>query len=315
MLDAAFQNVDRFLQRHMALLCVVMLVCGLFAGEGAANMAPAIPWLFSVLTFNSGLGLHLRDLHCLRGKPWILPMHLAMLHLAAPLVMWGTGSLFFEPYAVMGFVFIAMMPMSVSSILWAGMFRANITLVTTLILMDVLFAPFLIPYALQLFSGTGVQLDPLGMLRGLFWMLFFPTILALISNRLSHGGVQRIAGNGLSMFSKAMMLFIFFINGGVTAPYFLDITPALFLLICMVIFVSALLFVLNYALGRLLFSAAEDVRAFMFGPSMRSLTTGMVISMTYFSPLTTFTVLIAMFVQQPMAALAGKFQTEVCCRM
>jgi predicted Na+-dependent transporter len=259
-----------------------------------------------VYTFNSGLGLRLRDLECLRGKPWIAPLYLSLLHFFAPLVMWGVGSPFFGPEAVMGFIFIGMMPMAVCSIMWTEIHRGNVTLVTAFIMVDTLVAPFLIPYALQLFSGAGVRLDSLRMVWGLFWMLLFPIMLALVLNHLSRGGLRRRAGNCLSMLSKTAMLGLFLINGGVTAPFFLDISLSTLCLFGMAVFVSALMFVMNYGLGRLLFSRIEDLLAFMLGASMRTLTTGMVLAMTYFTPLTTFTVLLAMIVQQPLGSLAGK---------
>jgi predicted Na+-dependent transporter len=164
----------------------------------------------------------------------------------------------------------------------------------------------LIPYALQLFSGAGVHLEPFRMLRGLFWMLVFPIGLSLTLNHLSAGGVQRLAGNSLSVLSKVAMLGLQAINGGVTAPFFLDFSLSTLYLFGMMVFLSCLMFVMHYGVGHLLFSRREDILAFMLGASMRSLTTAMVISLTYFSPLTTFTVLLAMIVQQPLGSLAGK---------
>jgi predicted Na+-dependent transporter len=300
------QSIDQFLHRHLAFLSFGVIGAGLLVGDAVVFMAPAIPWCFTILTFNSGLGLRIRELACIHDKPWILPLHLVLLHFALPLVVWSIGSLFFDPETVMGFVLFAMMPTSVSSIMWVGLLGGNLTMITALILIDTFFAPFIIPYALQLFSDASVILDPVNMLQGIFWMLLFPTVLALILNRLSHGGVQRIFGHSLSLMSKMMMLVILFINGSVTSPFFLNINLSFIILTCMVLFLSSLLFVITFFLGDIIFSSNEDIIAFMLGTSMRSLTMGMVLAIAYFTPLATFIVLLAMLFQQPQGAFAGK---------
>lgn len=306
MIRTALGGIDRFSQAYMPYLSIGCLVAGLLLGPGAAGLSAAVPALFAIISFNSGLGMRVRDLRTLRERPWVLAVQMATLHVAAPCLAWAVASLFYDAEAIMGFVILAMMPVSASSILWVGIFRGNITLAMAFILVDTLAAPFLIPPVLQLFSDASVQLEPLRMLGGLALMLFFPSLLALVCNRISNGAVQQKAGKAFSLMAKLSIFGILLINGGVTSRFFADMDWYLFSLVVMTFVLYGLLYAGNFVVGRLLFPAKEDAVAFMICMSMRSLTMGMVIATTYFSPLATFIIVLGMFFQQPMSAYAGK---------
>ena len=297
----------RLLREYMAFVTFSAMILGLLVGEPAAKLAWAVPWFFSVLTFNSGLGLRIQDLRCLQSKPWIIPFHLLWLHAITPLIALGVSSLFpFPPEAIMGFVILAIIPVSASCVVWIAMYRGNIALGMALVFIDTLFAPFLIPYALDFLFGSTVHMDPLRMLRGLFWMLLFPTLLALFLNRLTDGKLQRVAGKPVATLAQCSIFMILFINGGIVAPLFRNLDILFVAIFAMAFAFLCLWFVLNYLLGRLLLGNDADTISFMLNSTIRSTTTGMVIAMTYFSPLTTLTVVSMMLVQQPMASFIGK---------
>jgi len=299
-------RITDFFQNHFAFLCIASLAAGVVIGSPAGFLAPANPWLMGVLMFSSGLGLRVRDLNCLRGRPWLLPVILLLLHVVIPLAWMGISTaLRFPIEAVMGFTILAIIPISASCIVWIALCRGNTTLGMALILVDSLAAPFIIPSVLSALFGADVHMDPLRMLRGLFWMLFFPTVLALCCNRISNGGLQRVAGKQFGILAKFAILTILCINGGAVSPYFRELTP-LFALMCgMTLCFCALLFLVTFFAGRLLFARKEDVLAFMLC-SVRTTTTGMVIAMAYFPPLTTLAVAFAMLFQQPLGAWTGK---------
>ena len=303
---SASQRSIRFIQEHMALLSFSCLLAGLLAGEFAEGLGGAIPWLFAVLTFNSGLGLRVQDLGCVRAKPWILPFHLVWLHVAAPLMaMAATNLLGFPVDAVMGFAILAMLPVSASTVVWIGFYRGNVTLAMALLLMDTVLTPFIIPYALDFLFGATVHMDPLRMLRGLFWMLLFPTLLALFLNRLTGGGLQRVAGKTFSLLARFAIFTILFINGGVISPFFRDFDPVFFAVVAMAGAYFVLWFLANFFLGLAIFKNREDTISFMLCSSIRSITAGMVIAMAYFAPLTTVTVVTGMLFQPPLASYSG----------
>lgn len=296
-----------FIERHFAVLGVTFLIVGVLAGERVAGLAFAIPWFMGVLMFSSALGLQLKDLNCLRGKPWILPVILVLLHLVMPLMAMGITTLLRLPLeAVMGFVILAVIPISATGIVWITVYRGNVTLGMAIILADTICAPFIIPYVLAFLFGADVHMDPARMLRGLFWMLFFPTILALVCNRVSHGELQRRAGKPIAFLGKLAVLAIFFTNGGVVSPYMREFDPLFIWIFATNLALAAFWFLFAFGVGRFLFGRKEDVLAFMLTAAMRGATTGMVIAMSYFPPLTTLTVVFNMLFMQPMGAWAGK---------
>lgn len=309
------KHVISLFQGHFAALCVCALLAGIFLTDLVGALSPAIPWLMASLMFCSGLGLRPQDLSSLRRKPWLLPLILFLLHVVIPTLWTGLGALLgFPVEAVMGFAIQSMLPISGSCIVWIGLCRGNITIGMALILADSICTPFIIPYVLSFLFGADVHLDTLRMLRGLFWMLFFPTILALVLNRLSGGGLQRVAGKPLAVFGKLAILTILIINGGVIAPFLHDFDLLLVLVLGMNLVFCLLLLLTSFLLGRLLFTSNEEVLAFTL-TAMRSSTTGMVIAMTYFPPLTTLTVAFNMLFQQPVGAWAGKIAMNRLARL
>ena len=301
------RRIGAFAHGHFALLCIVFLLLGVLVGEPVAKLSPAVPWLMSVLMFSSGLGLRLQDLHSLREKPWMLPVILVMLHGLIPLMSLGMSTFLGYPLdVVMGLALLAMIPVSATSLVWIAIHRGNVTLAMAFVLVDTILAPFIIPYALDFLFGADVHMDPFAMLRGLFWMLFFPTVLAITCNRVSCGALQRVAGAKLAFLAKLAVYGILIINGGIVSPLFHDFDMLFFLIFGTVFSYCAFWFVFTFAIGLLLFTDKEDVLAFMLVASIRGTNSGMVIATTYFSPLTTLTVVFNMLFQQPLGAWLGK---------
>lgn len=301
------QRLTNFAQDHFASLCIAFLLLGVVIGKPAADVAPAIPWLMGVLMFSSGLGLRLQDLRSLREKPWLLPAILFLLHVLIPVMSLGMSTVLGYPMdVVMGLALLAMIPVSGTSLVWIAIHRGNVTLAMAFILADTILAPFIIPYMLDILFGASVHLDPLNMLWGLFWMLFFPTVLAIVCNRVTNGELQRVAGAKLSFLSKLAVYGIVVINGGIVSPLFHNFDLLFFQILGTVFVFCAFWFVFTFFVGRLLFSDKEDVLALMLSSSIRSTNTGMVIAISYFSPLTTLTVVFNMLFQQPLGAFFGK---------
>ena len=300
-----------FIREHIAFISLSCVVCGILAGEGAARFSAAVPWFFAVLTFNSGLGLRIRDLGSLRSKPWILPLHLAWLHLVMPVLAFGvTKLLSFPNEAVMGFVILSIIPISASCVVWVGIYKGNVTLAMALLLMDTVLAPFIIPSALHFMFGAGVHMDPLRMLRGLFWLLLAPTLLALTLNRLTQGGLQKVAGKTVSSLAQGAIFCILFINGGVVAPFFPNPTPLFFAILGVCFAMYCVWFGLGFFMGRSILGGSKDVISFMLCSSVRSPTTGIVIAMTYFAPLATLPIVMGMLVQPSMSSFTGKLASR-----
>jgi len=301
------KRIGAFAHEYFASLCIVFLLLGVLVGEPVAKLSPAVPWLMGILMFSSGLGLRLQDLRSLREKPWVLPVILGMLHGLIPLMSLGMSTLLGYPLdVVMGLALLAMIPVSATSLVWIAIYRGNVTLAMAFVLVDTILAPFIIPYALDFLFGADVHMDPFAMLRGLFWMLFFPTVLAIACNRASGGALQKVAGAKLAFLAKLAVYGILIINGGIVSPLFHDFDLLFFLILGTVFSYCAFWFVFTFAIGLLLFKDKKDVLAFMLASSIRGTNTGMVIATAYFSPLTTLTVVFNMLFQQPLGAWLGK---------
>ena len=300
-------EIHAFIQKRFVLLCITSLLLGLFLGEAVAGYSFIIPWLLGLLMFSNGLGLRVQDLRVLREKPWLLPVILLVFHFVMPAIALVLARLLgFSTDVVVGLVLISLIPMSATAIVWTGVYRGNLTLSMAIVLVDTIVAPFIIPYMLALFFGTDVVMDPVKMLRGLFWMLFFPTMLAIACNRLTGGKAYRVAEKPLAFFSQMLVLSVLMLNGGVVAPYVRDSNTLFLLIFAASLILGTFWFVFSFALGRFMFSDEGDVLAFMFTGSMRTTTAGMVIAVAYFPPVVTLVMVSGMFFQQAQGAWCGK---------
>lgn len=119
---------------------------------------------------------------------------------------------------ITGLILAASIPTGVSTFVWVSMYKGNIALTLSIILIDTMLAPFLVPGILSLLVGTDVQLDVYDMMSSLFWMIVVPSLIGMILNEWSKGAIAPVWGPRLNPFSKLTMAAIVAINGSVVAP-------------------------------------------------------------------------------------------------
>ena len=69
-------------------------------------------------------------------------------------------------------------PTGVASLMWVGMSRDNTALCLSVVLLDTLLSPVVIPLTMKLLVGSVVELDTWGMMRDLLLMVALPALAA-----------------------------------------------------------------------------------------------------------------------------------------
>ncbi|WP_233532176.1 bile acid:sodium symporter family protein [Paenibacillus alkalitolerans] len=299
------QRINRTLETMMPFLTPLSVVLGILLSYRAAGLAWLVPWIFAWMTFAGSLNLNFGDMKKALKQPLPILMFLLILHVAMPLYAWGAGYLFFpgDPLTRTGMVLLLAIPTGVMSLIWVGIYKGNTALTLTMILVDTLLSPFLVPFALSALVGAEVRMDVFGMMKGLFWMVVFPSIVGMACNQWSRGALKQVWGPRFAPFSKVGLVAVVTINSAVVAPHFTEMSVKAVGIAAVCFFVVIVGYLAGYAVSKLFGWDRETAVAMTFNCGMRNISAGAVLAIQYFPPPVAVPVIMGMVFQQMTASL------------
>ncbi len=277
-------RADAFVGRHMALFVLLCVTLGVAFPTFFAPINRVTMGLFAFMTFASSLGGGFRELRDVALHPLPAVLTLLILHIVMPVVALWTGGLLFPdaPLFTTGLVLEYAIPTGVATLMWSNIGRANVTFCLSLVLLDTLCSPVVVPLTMRLLSGSVVEMDTLGMMGDLLIMVAIPAALAMTLYQLTGGRVAQTWKPRLSPFSKMAMLLIVISNATGCAPFLRNITPTLVLVMAAVFFLCLLGFFLGFWAGRLVKTDFPTAEAMALNSGMRNLSAGAVLAQQYF---------------------------------
>jgi predicted Na+-dependent transporter len=305
-------DFNRFAGKWMPLLVFGCLCAGITFAEPIGRLTLLVPFLFAFMTFTGTLNSTFRQLLNIAKNPLPLFVSLLIIHIVMPLLALGAGKLFFPggPYFIVGIVLEFVVPSAVACFMWSTIAGGNSALTLSIVLLDTLAAPFLVPFSLHVLVGAKVAVDVAGMMRDLVWMIAVPALATMLLNQFTDGRAGKKLSPLLAPYGKIALLLIIMINSTRVAPFIRHMTPMLF-------GIAGLIFVLavtGYFLGWLcafLLRQRGDVTASMtFGCGMRNISAGAVIAAAYFPAEVMFPVMIGTLFQQMLASVFAHFLTR-----
>ncbi len=150
------------LNRLMPLITPISIIVGVFCGSSLSSFTYLSPWLFAFMTFAGSISLGFRDFLNVLKKPAPLIICLFILHLVpCRSLLWPSYHLAFpgDAYTITGLILVPAIPTGVSSFVWVSIYKGNIALTLSIILIDTILAPFAVPGVLSLLIGASVKLD------------------------------------------------------------------------------------------------------------------------------------------------------------
>ena len=223
----------------MPLVTPSCLFIGVIFAAWLGRFAPLVPWLFAFMTFAGSLSSGFRDMKKIAMHPISLIVVLLILHIVVPVTAFLVGSLIFDdPLLVTGIILEFIVPTGIVSLVWVNIYHGNSALTLSIILIDTLVAPFLVPFSLHVLMGSAVEISVAGMMKDLVLMIAVPALLAMALNHATRGRVKHTLSPKLAPFSKIGLILVVIINSTKVAPFFSQMTPAL-LLATLVIFLLA----------------------------------------------------------------------------
>ncbi|MDI2587942.1 bile acid:sodium symporter [Psychrobacillus sp. NEAU-3TGS] len=198
------------------------------------------------------------------------------------------------------------MPTGVTSVIWVNMCKGHLPLSLSIILIDTLLSPIVMPFLLDVIAGKSIAIDTKSIIIDLLWMIVLPSIVGIILNEVSKGSIRKNFGKYLAPFSKLSLFGVVMINSSAVAPYLKDISWELIGVIFVVLLLAISGYTFALLLGRFIWKDTSILTTFVFIGGMRNIAVGVIVATTYFPPKVAMPVVFGMLFQQVLAAVFSK---------
>lgn len=301
-------RMDRFVAGHLTIVTILSVALGVAFPTVFSGLTRYVAFFFACMTFCNSLGAGFREMWDVARRPLPALTVLLILHVVMPLVSLGVGLLLFpgDPGFVTGLVLEYTVPSAVLSLMWTDLGRGNLPLALSIVLVDTLLAPVVLPLSLKLLVGSVVKIETLGMMKNLMLMVAIPALLAMILHQSTKGKASEFLKPRLSPFGKILMILIAVANATGCAPFLRNLTPTLILLIIVVIALCLLGFGISYWAGRWMKLDFPTIQTMTLNGGMRNISAGAVIALQYFTPEVLFPVALSPLFFQSMVSLISK---------
>ncbi|UFT99692.1 bile acid:sodium symporter family protein [Radiobacillus kanasensis] len=300
-------RINHYIEKWMAIIAPLSVLIGVMLESWLAPLAMLVPWIFAFMTFTGSLGSTFESLKRAVLHPIPIILILGILHIVMPLWAWGMGSLAFrgDSFTITGLILGMIIPTGITSFIWVSMKRGHVALTLSIILIDTIISPFVVPFTLSLFVGESVEMNVWDMMKGLIGMIVVPSILGMILNHLTKGESKKVLSPILSPFSKLGLASVIMINSAVVAPYLVPFNAHLIKIAVVVFTIAFTGYLLSWLFARWLRQEDEVVIALTFTGGMRNISAGAVIAVAYFPYPVAVPVVIGMLFQQVLASIYG----------
>lgn len=298
-------QMDRFIGKNIVWATLSCLALGVLFPHFFGGLLTVNALLFAFMTFASSLNAGFRELKAVVMRPLPVVISLVILHTLIPILVLLIGNFFFssQPYFVTGMVLEYSVPTAVATLMWVSMYRGNMPLSLSLVLLDTLLAPFVIPITLKLLVGTVVQVDTASMIQSLLLTVALPAAAGMGLNQITHGRVAHTLQPKLQPFSKIALLLIILGNVTGVAGYLRNMTATLFFVALTVFLFCVLGYFLGWATARVLKLDFASTLSLTLNIGMRNVNAGAVIAIQYFPPQVLFPVVISSLFLQLSASV------------
>lgn len=313
----AWKGLGAFIGRHMVVTVLCCLAAGILLPQAFAPLRPAVPTFFAIMSFQSALGITLRGLKDAVAHPLVIVLALVYVHVLSPLIAFLVGTALFgaDSDLVVGIVLEYCVPVATSSIMWVAMYRGNLAIALATLLVSVFASPFAIPLALHLLFGTVVEVNALGMILDMLYMVVVPSVVGIVVNEATHGLGTRTLSTSLMPLARLMLVVIIATNSSAISDFVFHLTPQLAGVLVFVGLFSSFNFLMGAALAYVFRQRRERAVAMLFQSGMRNISAGAVLAMQYFPPASLFAVMAGVLFQQVLAALFGKVADRLLSRL
>ena len=296
------------LESMMPVLTPTGVLLGFVLSSTFVLLKPLIPWLFALMTLSGSLKLRARDLGAAVANPLPVLAFFVSAHVLMPLAALAVSSLFLPGDAdtAAGFVLLFSTPTAISSFIWVSMFRGDGALALAIILLDILAAPFVVPFSTSLLLGTNIAMDASAMASSLVLMIAIPTVLGVALNEATRGAAPKFAGPFLGPVAKLCLILVVSANAAAIAPQ-VDLGGSRTWIIGGIgLLLAASGFVLGKLIGLAPSLRGPKARTLVFSVGLRNISAAATLAIAYFPEAAALPAILGMIFQQSLAAVFGR---------
>jgi predicted Na+-dependent transporter len=277
-------RLNRFLGRYFPFFVLLCVALGVLFPDFFDPINRCVVVLFAFMTFANSLGGGFRELGNVFLHPLPALTTLLLLHVILPVLTLGIGTLFFRdtPLFTIGLVLEYAIPTGVASLMWVGMCGGNGPLCLSIVLLDTLLSPVMVPLTMKVLVGSVVELDTWGMTKDLLVMIAIPALVAMTLYQVTGGKVARTVKPKLDPIAKLTLLVIIISNATGCASFLRNITPALVRVMIAVFLICLLGFLSGYWSGKLLKRDYPTMETMCLNTGLRNVSAGAVLAKQYF---------------------------------
>ncbi|GAB6258560.1 bile acid:sodium symporter family protein [Peribacillus sp. NPDC101481] len=301
------KTINEQMDKIMPLITPISVVIGVLLAEHLMDYTFLVPWIFAFITFSGSLGSNFESLKQAVTHPLPVFIVLIILHMLMPVWAFGLGHLVFhgDAFTITGLVLAVVIPTGVTSMIWVSIYNGNAVLALTIILIDTLLSPFIVPYSVSLFGGGSIEMDLGSMVKGLIGMVVLPSMLAMFLNQATKGKIQYTLSPRLAPFSKISVGIVVILNSSKIAPYLTHFDKKLMIMAFLVLFIAASGYAISWMVGAYLRWDKADIITLTFTGGMRNISAGAVLATAYFPAAVAVPVVLGMLFQQMLASFFG----------
>lgn len=297
----------------MILFMMAAMLIGWAFSSTASLFRDTVPYMFGYMTFVTALKTSWRDLGNIFRKPLPLLSIVVFQHIAMPFLARFLGTSFFpdSPELITGFVLAAALPVGITAVIWTGMTRGDVALSLTSATIDTLISPITVSAVLLLFVGTRVEVNYGTMMIGLVKMIVVPSVLGLTVHDWSRGSFYQKHSHWLGPVSSLCLCAVITVNVGTAQATAAKLAAAAPMLILATLIMVAGGFLIGWLFPRLFKFNHKITTSCIFCSGIRNTSAGLVIAIGHLPTLASIPILIAMFFQQPAAAIVQKWRYRI----
>lgn len=266
------KTINEQLDKVMPLITPISVIIGVLLSEHLMDYTFLVPWIFAFITFSGSLGSNFKSLQQAVTHPLPVFIVLIILHMLMPIWAFGLGHLVFhgDAFTITGLVLAVVIPTGVTSMIWVSIYNGNAILALTIILIDTLLSPFIVPYSISLFGGGSIQMDLDSIVKGLIGMVVLPSMLAMFLNQATKGKIQNTLSPRLAPFSKISVGIVVILNSSKIAPYLTHFDKKIMIMAFLVLFIAASGYALSWMVGACLRWEKADIITLTFTGGMQT---------------------------------------------
>ena len=276
---------DRFLGSYFPWFVLACATTGVLFPDTFSWLNGSITMgLFAFMTFSNSLGGGFRELGRVFLRPLPVVVTLVLLHVVIPLLTLGLGNLLFPdaPLFTIGLVLEYVIPTGVASLMWVGICGGNEPLCLSIVLLDTLAAPVVIPLSLKLLVGSVVEVDTWSMMGDMMIMVALPALAAMTVYQVTGGRAAVTLKPRLALFAKLALLIVITANATSCSSFLRSIDRPLVLVMATVFLLCLFGFLAGYWAAKFLGLDFPTRATMCLNTGLRNISAGSVLALQYF---------------------------------